>query len=137
MIVVDTNLIAYLFLTSDRSAHAEQILRSDADWAAPLLWRSELRNVLSLYLRKQLLALADAQVIMSEALRLMHGREYEVNSEQILNLAASSTCSAYDCEFVALASDLGVPLVTVDRQLLQQFPRVAISPEQFLSLSRL
>lgn len=137
MIVVDTNLIAYLFLNSDHSAQAEQILRSDPDWAAPLLWRSELRSVLFLYLRKQLLVLADAQVIMGEAQRLMRGREYEVNSEQILNLATSSACSAYDCEFVALASDLGVPLVTVDRQLLQQFPRPAISPEQFLSLFRL
>jgi len=133
MIVVDTNLIGYLLLTSDHSTQAEQVLRRDPAWAAPLLWRNELRSVLALYLRKQLLALADAQAIMNEAVRLMHGREYEVASEQVFSLAVNSTCSAYDCEFVALASDLGVPLVTLNKQLLRQFPQVALSLEQFLS----
>jgi len=133
MIVVDTNLIGYLLLTSDHSTQAEQVLRRDPAWAAPLLWRSELRSVLALYLRKQLLALADAQAIMNEAVRLMHGREYEVASEQVFSLAVNNTCSAYDCEFVALASDLGVPLVTLNKQLLRQFPQVALSLEQFLS----
>jgi len=63
----------------------------------------------------------------------MQGREFEVPSVQVLRLAAESNCSAYDCEFVALAQDLGLPLVTSDRQILTEFPRVALSFEQFLS----
>jgi predicted nucleic acid-binding protein len=133
MIVVDTNLLVYLYLTSDRSALAEQALIKDPFWSAPLLWRSEFRNVLALYIRKKILQLEDAQRIMTEAMHLMHGREYEVISHQILSLAAASTCSAYDCEFVALARDLDVPLVTVDKQILAQFPAVAISLEKFLA----
>ena len=39
---------------------------------------------------------------------------------------ATSHCSAYDCEFVALALELEVPLVTADRQLLRSFPRIAV-----------
>jgi len=53
MIVVDTNIIGYLYLTSDRSAQAEQALLKDPAWAAPLPWRSELRNVLARYIRNQ------------------------------------------------------------------------------------
>jgi predicted nucleic acid-binding protein len=49
-----------------------------------------------------------------------------------LQLAAESGCSAYDCEFVALARDLEVPLVTADRQLLAAFPSTAVSPEAFV-----
>jgi predicted nucleic acid-binding protein len=135
MIVADTNLIGYLYLTSGRSVQAEQALRKDPDWAAPLLWRSELRNVLALYVRQGLLALEDAHQVMVEAARLVQGREYEVTSLAVLSLAASSSCSAYDCEFVALAQDLAVSLVTVDRQILSQFPETSISLDAFVSTS--
>jgi predicted nucleic acid-binding protein len=75
----------------------------------------------------------EAQEIMEEAMLLMRDREYEVSSQQVLNLAARSICSAYDCEFVALANDLDSPLVTVDKQILIQFPKVAISLDQFVA----
>jgi predicted nucleic acid-binding protein len=133
VIVVDTNLIVYLFLTSDRTSQAENALRKDPFWAVPRLWRSEFRNVLVLYLRKKLIRLDEAQHIMEGAIRLVSGREYEVASFQVLSLAAASNCSAYDCEFVALAKDLNVPLVTVDKQILAQFPDSAISLEKFIS----
>jgi len=132
MIVVDTNLIGYLYLASDRSVQAEQALVKDPQWAAPILWRSELRNVLAFYIRKQVLSLAEAQRVMDEAISLMRDQEYEVNSLHVWRLVASSTCSAYDCEFVALAEDLGVRLVTVDRQILGQFPAIAVSLEAFV-----
>jgi len=133
MIVVDTNIIGYLYLTSDHSLLAEQALLKDPLWSAPLLWRSELRNVLALYIRRGLLSLAEAQAVMEEASRLMQDREYEVTSHQVLNLVATSTCSAYDCEFVALAQDLDIPLITTDKQILEQFPGNAISLEEFVS----
>ena len=133
MIVVDTNIIGYLYLTGDYSSQAEQALLKDSLWAAPLLWRSELRNVLAFYLRKNLLTLREAQEIMDEAQRLMQGREYDVRSQDVLRLVAGSTCSAYDCEFIALAEDLGVPLVTVDKHLISQFPDSVTSLEKFLS----
>jgi predicted nucleic acid-binding protein len=132
MIAVDTNVIGYLYLTSNHSMQAERAFRKDPLWVAPLLWRSELRNVLALYIRKKLLALTDAQQVMEQALHLMQGREYTVASHQVLALAAASTCSAYDCEFVALAKDLDIPLITVDKQILNQFPDVAIPLAEFI-----
>jgi predicted nucleic acid-binding protein len=131
MIVVDSNIIGYLYLSSERSNQAEQALQKDAQWAAPLLWRSEFRNVLALYIRKGLLSLEEAQEIMWEAANLMAGQEYEVVSSQVLHLAAESNCSAYDCEFVSLAQDLGVHLITVDKKVLEQFPAVAISLDKY------
>ena len=131
MIVVDTNLIGYLLLPSERSEQAELVLRRDPAWAAPLLWRSELRNVLAVQVRSGRLSLEHAFVVMKQAEELMHGREYAVVSLDVLRLASSSHCTAYDCEFVALAQDLGVGLVTVDRQVLAAFPRLAQTPEQY------
>jgi predicted nucleic acid-binding protein len=132
MIVVDTSIIGYLYLASPHSRQAEQVLLKDADWAAPLLWRSEFRNVLALYLRKHWLSLEASQQVMTEALSLMEDREYEVDSDQVLKLVTLSSCSAYDCEFVALAQELGVSCVTVDKQLLSDFPKVAVSLAAFV-----
>ena len=132
MIVVDTNIIGYLFLTSSKSTLTEQALQKDSLWAAPLLWRSEMRNVLALYIRKGHLSLADAQQIMIEASDLMQSQEYEVTSNQVLELVNTSTCSACDCEFVVLARDLNVSLLSVDRQILKNFPDTALSLETFV-----
>ena len=131
MIVVDTNVIGYLFLSSDQSLSAERALQKDIEWAAPVLWRSEFRNVLALYMRKNIIDLEQAQTIMNNALKLLKGREYQVPSSEVLRLASESKCSAYDCEFIAVANDLKVPLVTVDKQLLREFPSVAVSLSAF------
>jgi len=133
MIVVDTNVIGYLYLGSERSALAEMALRKDSVWVAPLLWRSELRNVLAQYLRKGLLSFSDVVQIMDEATMLMEGREYDVPSIDVLRLVAESSCSAYDCEFVALAKELDVALVTVDKKILREFSSVAVSLSEFVS----
>lgn len=133
MIVVDTNLIGYLFLESERSLKAEQALLRDPHWTAPLLWRSELRNVLATQMRAGRMKVEDAQSIMNLAEQLLRGNEYNVTSYAVLRLSAASGCSAYDCEFIALAEDLGVPLVTVDRQLLEKFPRSTIALEHFIA----
>jgi len=87
---------------------------------------------LALYIRKAVFSLEDANRIMEEATTLMQGREYEIASLQVLSLVACSTCSAYDCEFVALAQDLNVPIVTVDKQILEQFPNYAVSLDDYV-----
>ena len=135
MIVVDTNLIAYLHMEGERTTQAQRVLRKDAEWAAPLLWRSEFRNVLAFYLRQQVFSLDDAQAIMQQAESLLQGREYEVASQRVLDAVLSSRCSAYDCEFVVLAQDLQCPLVTADRRVLMNFPAAAISPNVFIAES--
>ena len=133
MIVVDTNIIAYFYLKGEHTQQAEDARRQDQFWAAPLLWRSEFRNVLAQYMRRDLLTLQGAHQMMDRATKMMQRHEYRVSSLYVLNLVANSICSAYDCEFVALAQDLEVPLVTTDRQILDQFPNVAVSLDTFLA----
>ena len=45
MIVVDTKVLAYLYLPGEHTAIAETLLEHDAEWAAPVLWRGEFRNI--------------------------------------------------------------------------------------------
>jgi len=135
MIVVDTNIIAYLYLSSEKTQLSEQALTKDMEWVAPVLWRSEFRNILAYYTRNKILTLENSLKMMIEAEVLMNGGEYDIASTQVLSLASSSGCSAYDCEFVALALDLKVPLVTSDRKLLKAFRGIALSLEDFISLN--
>ena len=127
MIVVDTNVIAALYLPSDNSIFAEALLAQDADWLVPMLWRSEMRNTLAKYLRAGLMSLEQIYQIQHEAEDLMAGNEYQANSLAVLKLADTSQCSAYDCEFVALARYLQVKLITQDKQILAQFPQDTIA----------
>ena len=111
-IVVDTNIIAYFFLPNEFTSQAISLFRNDPVWAAPYLWRSEFRNVLSLYMRKELIDLSRAYEIQEEAESLLADFEFDVPSNSVLSLASESGCSAYDCEFIFLAQQLDVALVT-------------------------
>lgn len=131
MIVVDTNLIAYLLIGGAETTEAENTFRKDPEWCAPVLWRSEFRNILAAYMRRGSLSREGALELSHEAEQLMAGGEYQVESTAVLNLVSLSRCSAYDCEFVALAQELGVPLVTSDRLILRQFPSSAVPLDDF------
>jgi predicted nucleic acid-binding protein len=126
MIVVDSNVVAYLCLPGAFTANAERLLEREPEWAAPLLWRSELRNILAQYMRKGLLGFEQAFRIQREAEALLAEHEYDVDSFDVLELARDSGCTAYDCEFISLARRLDVKLVTVDAKLRKAFPNIAV-----------
>lgn len=133
MIVVDTNIISYFYISSDRSHLAERLLVANSNWKAPALWRSEFRSVLSQYLRKGLLQLDEVLIILQQAEKLMHDSEYEISSAHVMQLVNSGTCSSYDCEFIALAQYLGVPLITEDKKIIREFPKIAMSLDSFFA----
>ncbi len=127
MIVIDTNVVAYLFLEGEFTAPADALFQRDAEWVAPVLWRSELRSILAGYLRRRALTFDQARSIQAEAESLLAGGEFDVDSASVLELVRDSDCSAYDCEFVALAMHLDTKLVTMDAKLLKSFPKRAVS----------
>src|SRR5438105_2442387 len=132
MIVVDTNIIAYLHLPGEHTAVVEQIYKKNPNWAAPYLWRSELRNVLALNVQRKLISSDFAIDVMERAQQLMLEHEFIVRSYQVLELSFQSGCTAYDCEFVALANDFEVPLITFDKKITRIFPKIAMSANGFL-----
>src|SRR5579859_652926 len=127
MIVVDSNILAYLYLPSEHTEAAEDLLEQESGWAAPLLWRSEFRNILAGYVRRGMIHFDHACKLQSEAESLLNGSEYEVDSQIVLELVRDSDCSAYDCEFVALARKLGTKVITMDKKLLRAFPADCLS----------
>jgi predicted nucleic acid-binding protein len=123
VIVVDVNVLAYLLIPGKFTNAAEQLLAEEPVWVVPRLWRSELRNILANYLRANQMDVADATVIFQRAEELVGAEEYEVETVDVLRLCKRSKCSAYDCEYVALAEFLDLQLVTNDGKLSTAFPR--------------
>lgn len=131
MIVVDTNVLAYLWLPGERTQQAQVVRDLDPDWHVPSLWRSEMRNILVGYARRGLLEERAVQAAMAAMEEALAGTEHVVDSTAVFNAARRSRCSAYDCEFVALAELLDVTLVTEDRQVLEAFPERAMRINEF------
>lgn len=132
MIVVDTNILAYLWIPGELSDLVERVLSKDSEWLVPFLWRSEFNSVLAGCIRRKMMTVEQAVKLCEEAQSQLLDKEYMVPSSVVLPLAESSNCSAYDCEFVALARELALPLVTSDKAILRAFPKVAQSPRAFV-----
>ncbi len=132
MIVTDCNIISYYFIPGKYTDSVQKVFLKDSLWIAPSLWRSEFRNVLSLYLRKNMIELDLALTIFEKAEILLINNEYKIKSSSVLRLAKESGCSAYDCEYVSLAQDLNVPLITLDKKILKNFPNTAVSINNFI-----
>ena len=123
MIVVDTNILAYRWLPSPQGRLVDALITIDAEWAAPLLWRSEFRNLLAGLMRSGRMSLAEAEVSLHKAAGCLIAGEHAVADHAVLALVSQSRCTAYDCEFAALAKALGTVLVTEDKALLAAFPK--------------
>jgi predicted nucleic acid-binding protein len=132
MLVVDTNIVAYLYLDAAYLDLMQALLERDGVWVAPTLWRSDLRSVLLTYLQRNLITMEGAVEVIVAAEERLGAREYYPASPQVLALAHSSGCSAYNCEYVALAQEIGTVLVTFDRKILAAFPTIAMTPSIFL-----
>ncbi len=133
MIVVDSNVIAYYWVNNPLTKVAQRVHMKDPDWHAPILWRSELRNILSGYLRNGNLDRSEIGRLMAAAEEMFEDREHLVPSTLVLDIVNTTRLSAYDAEFVALATALSAPLLTADRAVLKAFPGQAITMEAFLA----
>ena len=132
MIVVDSNIIAYCWVNGPLTTLAQSVRLKDPEWHAPMLWRSEMRSILTGYLRDGSLDAAQVTQIMHAAERSFLSREHIVPSASVFEIVAKSRLSAYDCEFIVLASIFDVPLVTADKAVLKAFPDLALTMEAFL-----
>jgi len=140
MIVVDAMVLNYALINHPHfSDEVEELRDIDSAWVGPPLWRSEQRNTLMQYVRASDPRIPRTDIDLDEAQSYMEDAEgwmgtLNVRSSDVLRLASESDCTAYDCEYVALAQHLGVWLVTYDDEVLEAFPNTALHPSEFLSM---
>ena len=131
MIVVDSNIIAYCWLNTPMTGNAQDVRVKDSEWHVPVLWRAELRSIMTGYRRSGALSGQVTRRVMSHIEQELAGSEHIVPSDDVFAVVEACSLSAYDSEFVALALALSVPLVTEDKAILREFPRLAMSMAAF------
>jgi predicted nucleic acid-binding protein len=132
VIVIDSNVIVPLLITTEKSSISEKIIQKDPSWISAILVKSEVKSALTLYFRKGLIS-ADSFTQLNYNLELiLSKRLHETDSNLHLNSIISSNCSSYDCEFIALAQAFNCKLITWDKKIVSEFPQIAIKPEDFL-----
>ena len=127
MIVVDTNVMTRLVVGGEDGADSKALLEQDAEWAAPGILVSELRNVLLGFVQRGTLTPEQAKAMCDDAWLALGGRIISVSGAEVMDAALECGLSAYDAEFVVLARTLGVPLATSDSAMLEGAPDVAAS----------
>jgi predicted nucleic acid-binding protein len=68
-----------------------------------------------------------------KALRVIRDRETLPPTPAVLEAAVFFNVSAYDAEYLVVARQLGVPLLTFDQKLQQAAQGLAIAPNAFAS----
>ena len=136
MIVADTNLVAYSVIPGPHEGEVERVRAADHDWIAPQLLRSELLNVLVRYIAEGRIDRDMGLKTFRRGMSLVKLLDRPTEAIGIFNLCQSAGCSSYDAEFVWLARELGVPLITADQQVLDAFPETAISFSVFIESRR-
>ena len=136
MIVVDSNVLAARNLTCVPTRLAEQVERRDPLWIVPPLWRYEFQNILAKAIWVRQIAPEDALVAWRKASIQMVENEHEPGPEKVIELSGRYRITAYDANFIVLAMEMGVICVTEEGELLEKFPGLAVSMEDFVKPSR-
>lgn len=131
MIVVDANILAYSLLEDERTPITQQVRIADPVWAAPSLWVFEFENILAMFLRAERWKPEQASEFLSKAETLL-ALVRNPPQAAVFGIVHRHKITACDAQYVALAGELSVPLVTQDSELLRKFPVNAYSLEGYL-----
>ena len=136
MIVADASAVGALVVPGENSEFSEQLQRVDPTWVAPPLILPELRSVVAKLVRNRLQTTAQGFELLGVALQALEAVTFQPDARRVLELVAASGCSSYDCEYVAVAEELGCPLATTDGRVLRSFPTIAAHPQDLVSRGR-
>ncbi len=132
MVVVDTNILAYLLIAGDRTKEAQALYAQDSDWHSEAFVLIEFCNIVATYQRMGDLSRNQAERLLKEAETCMRNLT-NVPHIAALRTAQQFTVSAYDARFLAVAENQGTKLVTEDAKLLAAAPALTRSLSEALS----
>lgn len=132
MVLVDTNIIAYLMIRGNRTAAAQQLYERDSDWCSEAFVMVEFSNVIATYVRTRALTQAQGTKLLAES-QVHLSTLHNVVNTQALESAMQFGISAYDARFISLAKQLKMKLITEDVKLRVAVPALTMSLDDALA----
>jgi predicted nucleic acid-binding protein len=120
--VPDNSVVIAWFIAGQANDYTRRMGRRAAreQPIVPALWETEFANVVTVLVRRRLLARHHANAILSRAERLQLSVDRAVVAPRALfALADRHGISAYDAAYVELAQRRGLPLATRDAKLVR------------------
>ena len=133
MLIIDTNVVAYLLIEGDYTADARLLYRRDGDWRSEAFIMVEFANVLTASIAARRMDLVLAQRFLADATSLLQGKLTSIPHDSVLSLAVQYRVTAHDARFLALAQQLGHRLVTEDDKLRSAAPALTQSLAEALA----
>ena len=134
MLLVDTNVVAYLLIEGDHTQAAQQLRRRDPDWRSEAFLLVEFTNVLASSISTKRMTFDLAEDFLGKAVALFDGKLRRMPPAPVLAAAVRHGVSAYDARFLALAEALGLRIVTEDKKLRMAAPNLTQSLAEALAL---
>jgi len=135
VLLVDTNIVAYLLIDGDHTEAAQELRRRDPDWRSEAFLLVEFTNLLASSIATKRMSNKLAEDILSEAITLLDGKLVRIPHPSVLPIAVRYRVTAYDARFLALAFRLGSRLVTQDAKLCSAAPALTQSLAEALARS--
>lgn len=135
MLLVDTNIVAYLLIHGEHTEAAQELRTRDSDWRSEGCLLVEFTNVLVSSVATKRMTLLLAKEFLAKATALFDGKLGPVPHAAVLAIAARYRVNAYDARFLALADQLGRRLVTEDARLRTAAPTLTQSLAEVLAAS--
>jgi len=127
MLLVDTNVVAYLLIEGDYTEAAQELHTRDSDWRSEAFLLVEFTNVLVSSIARKRMTLSMAEDFLAKAVDLFDGKLGRIPHASVLAIATRHRVSAYDARFLSLADQLGSRLITEDARLRAAAPALTQS----------
>jgi predicted nucleic acid-binding protein len=133
MIVADASILAHYVIDGEKTKEARLLWGLDSVWMVPAFWLVEFQSVLWKYVRFQGMPESQAVTLLEYAMQLFSANERQIDHDAALREAIASGITVYDAQYVALARQLNVRCVTLDKALQKACPDRVILVDAFLA----
>jgi predicted nucleic acid-binding protein len=135
VIVADASVVTFLFLEGELSGIVRELYTTDPEWVTPPILNHEMLNILAA------VGSAEGNVqgmeeLWREARGVLGSRQQIPDPQRSLRLAIELGISGYQAQYLALADQLKLPLLTTDALLLDLLPKKTCRPEVYLEARR-
>jgi predicted nucleic acid-binding protein len=133
MLLVDTNVVAYLLIEGDYTEAAQELRTRDPDWRSEAFLLVEFTNVLVSSIARKRMTVSMAEDFLAKVFSLFDGKLGRIPHPSVLAIATRHRVSAYDARFLSLADQLGSRLITEDARLRAAAPALTQSLAEALA----